>query len=105
VFKDETSEGHPIFLARNPALYGCMAQGDTLEEAINNLEEARIDYIYSLLEDNQEIPDPAIDAVMTVDTASPVQITMQGTVQFDPATKADSESVHRKPFYEVMLRT
>lgn len=38
-------------MAYNPDLDGCMAQGFTQEEAIKNLEEARIDYIYDALED------------------------------------------------------
>ena len=49
--KDKTNGDKTIYLAKNPALQGCMAQGDTLQDAIDNLLDARIDYIYHLIED------------------------------------------------------
>lgn len=58
VLEDQTSSGETIYLAKNPQLYGCMAQGASQEEAIESLEEARIDYIQSLLEDGLEVPNP-----------------------------------------------
>lgn len=105
VYEDKTSNGQTIFLAKNPELYGCMAQGVSLEDAIKNLEEARVDYICSLLEDNLEVPEPAPEAVITVDTASPVQFDVQATVQFKDVMKSITEPVHRKPMYEASLRT
>jgi predicted RNase H-like HicB family nuclease len=36
-----------------------MAQGATLEEAIGNLKDARIDYIYDSLKEGIAVPDPA----------------------------------------------
>ena len=101
VFNDESENGQPIFLAKNPELYGCMAQGATLEDAIKNLEEARIDYIYSLLEDGVDVPDPAPEAVMTVDTASPVEFTLKATVHY--VANSITETVQRKPLYEASL--
>lgn len=59
VTQDEATDGTPILLVENDELKGCMAQGRTIEEALANLEEARIDYIYSLLEDGLDIPLPA----------------------------------------------
>ncbi len=100
VFKDESDNGQPMFLAKNPELYGCMAQGETLEKAIKNLEEARTDYIYSLLEDGADIPDPAPEAVMTVDTASP-EFTLIATVQY--GANSITEPARRKPLYEASL--
>jgi predicted RNase H-like HicB family nuclease len=57
--RDETTDGMPIYLAINPELPGCMAQGATTSEAISNLEEARIEFIQSLLADGLEVPFPA----------------------------------------------
>jgi predicted RNase H-like HicB family nuclease len=57
-FEEKDSNGQPIFLARIQEFYGCMAQGNSKEEALENLREASIDYIYSLLIDNLEIPQP-----------------------------------------------
>jgi predicted RNase H-like HicB family nuclease len=56
--KDELSDGTPIFVAYNPELVGCKSQGKTRELALTNLGEARIDYIYSLLEDGLSVPQP-----------------------------------------------
>ena len=58
VNKEITSDGKSLYLAKNPELYGCMAQGASSNEAIENLFDARVDYIYSLLVDNIEVPLP-----------------------------------------------
>ena len=46
------------YLARKPDLPGCMSQGDTPEEAVDNLRDARELYIRSLLEDGLDVPLP-----------------------------------------------
>src|SRR5438552_5700886 len=51
--------GRPCFVAINPELYGCMAQGNTPREAVDNLKEARRDYIATLLQLGREVPRPA----------------------------------------------
>lgn len=55
---DVLSNGKTVFIARNLELEGCKAQGYTRDEAKTNLDLARIDYIYSLLEDNITPPEP-----------------------------------------------
>lgn len=55
---DELLDGSPIVMASNPALPGCMAQGATEEEARRELSEARQEYVYSLLEDGEQVPEP-----------------------------------------------
>ncbi|MBL1135889.1 MAG: type II toxin-antitoxin system HicB family antitoxin [Chloroflexi bacterium] len=57
-----------MFLARNPELEGCMAQGETPEAAQSNLLEARIDYIYFLLEDGLPVPDPTREVTSSLST-------------------------------------
>ena len=46
-----------------------MAQGMTVSEALQNLEEARVDYMYSLLKDGVEIPEPTSEIRTTLDTS------------------------------------
>jgi predicted RNase H-like HicB family nuclease len=58
VAQEKLSNGNIVYIAKNPALFGCMAQGATIEEAIENLNEARIDYIYDSLENDIAIPTP-----------------------------------------------
>ena len=55
---DITTAGEPIILAFHIELDGCLSQGNTPEQAIENLRLARLDYIYGLLEDNLPVPDP-----------------------------------------------
>lgn len=48
------------FVAYHPELEGCMAQGDTWEEAINNLKSAKSEYIALCLELGWEVPVPQL---------------------------------------------
>lgn len=65
VMKDRTTTGEDVFLAKNPQLYGCMAQGATVEEALANLADARLDYIEDLLEDGDPVPDVNSPSIYT----------------------------------------
>lgn len=59
---DELLDGSSVVVAINPELPGCLAQGMTVEEALEELKEARQVYIYSLLEDGLPVPEPEITA-------------------------------------------
>lgn len=59
VSSDPESDPEIMFLATNPDLDGCMAQGSSEEEALNNLADARIDYIYFLLKRGKQVPEPS----------------------------------------------
>lgn len=59
VYIEKNDQGQTLYLAENPELYGCMAEGNSLEEAIENLRDARIDYIQTMLEDRIDVPEPA----------------------------------------------
>jgi predicted RNase H-like HicB family nuclease len=65
VTKDETTDGEPIYVLYNPELPGCLAQGWTIEEAQENLLDAREGYILSLLQDNLPVPLPQRYATQT----------------------------------------
>jgi predicted RNase H-like HicB family nuclease len=58
LYKPQVNDETPDYIAYNPDLYGCMAQGDTMAEAMANLETARIDYMAHLLDQNLPIPHP-----------------------------------------------
>lgn len=51
--------GERIYFVETPELDGCMAQGATESEAIDNLYEARAEFIYSMLVDRLSVPQPA----------------------------------------------
>jgi predicted RNase H-like HicB family nuclease len=94
VLQDETTDGQLIFMARNPELPGCKAQGATIEEALSNLSEARSDYIYSLLEDGLSVPDPA---PIATSTSSCVVETL--TVEFADVSEKDVQPEGQELLY------
>ncbi len=56
---DTLSDGRPVYVASNPELPGCMGQGATTDEAVNDLKAARVEYIATLLTNGLPIPKPA----------------------------------------------
>ncbi len=53
-------EGGDVFwLAEIPELPGCMSDGATPDEALENIEDAKRLWIETLLEDEFDIPEPA----------------------------------------------
>lgn len=58
VIPNQTTEGSMCYVALHPELPGCMSHGDTPEEAIANLMEAKELYIKTLLEKGQNISLP-----------------------------------------------
>lgn len=60
IFEDITAKDETRFIAINPDFDGCMAQGESINEALESLIEARIDLIEFLIERNLPIPEPSI---------------------------------------------
>ena len=58
IYREEIDKEEPYYVAVNPDLPGCRADGNTPEEAKRELVKARVDYIYFLLEDNLPVPEP-----------------------------------------------
>lgn len=52
-----------IFVAECPSLPGCVSQGKTRTEAVNNIKDAMKGYIESLKKHNEPIP-PSIEEEM-----------------------------------------
>ena len=93
---DETTAGEPILVVSHPELPGCLAQGTTLDEALDELEEATREYILSLLEDNLPVPGPLDFRVGTAVTTSGTQGTnwriVESVTGFQPVSShGDSE--------------
>ena len=65
VMRDETTTGESVYLLSHPELPGCMAQGLEIEEAQENLADARKEYILSLLEDGLPVPLPRLQLTTT----------------------------------------
>lgn len=60
VFRDETTDGEAIYVAVVPEMPGCIAHGDSVEEALEWLESAKLDHIWFLLDKNMDVPEPKL---------------------------------------------
>lgn len=58
IIRDRTTDDDHIYVAFTLELDGCMAQGETVDEARENLRLIRIDYILHLLENHLDVPPP-----------------------------------------------
>jgi hypothetical protein len=70
---DLSTDGSPIYIAWHPAfsihtghraIRCCLAQGSIVREALENLDDARYEFISSLLEDHQPVPELASGIVV-----------------------------------------
>ena len=50
-----------------PALQGCYSQGDTYEQAVDNIKDAIRLHIEDRLADGEELPEPAVVSLSTVE--------------------------------------
>ena len=82
ISKDKTVDGKDVFLATHPELIGCMAQGETVQEAVGNLKEVTCEYILSLLEDQVPIPVPSSKLTITSYAHSTIESTIMGNKPF-----------------------
>ena len=54
----EHEENDSYWVAEHPDFPGCMTHGNTKEEAISNLDDAKISWIYTALSRGMSIPEP-----------------------------------------------
>jgi predicted RNase H-like HicB family nuclease len=54
------------WVAEVPSLSGCVSQGKTREEAVNNIKEAINAYINALKEDGLSVPEERFEALLAV---------------------------------------
>ena len=57
IFEKEDDGGYHVYC---PALKGCHSQGDSYDEALENIRDAAKLYIESLIENNEYIPEEDI---------------------------------------------
>lgn len=105
VFVDKLSNGQTIYMAKNPELKGCMAQGATIEEAIKNLGDAREDYIYDSLENRVAVPEPALLVAQTSFTIDPEQTNIIETYSFENTRDVIKQSTHSTQPFEAWIGT
>lgn len=85
------TDGSPSVTAIHPDIPGCRGQGDTEEEAIADLAEARRALCEVLIEEGIDIPMPSID----IGSGNTITVTVVESGQFERGTF--SESVTPEP--------
>ena len=55
-----------MFVAEAPALPGCVSQGNTRNEALDNIQDAIKGYLESLKKHNEPIPPPIDEEIVEV---------------------------------------
>lgn len=55
-----------IYVAECPSLPGCVSQGSTRSEALENIKEAMAGYLESLRQHNEPIPPPIWEEVVEI---------------------------------------
>lgn len=55
-----------VFVAECPSLPGCISQGNTRSEALQNIEDAIRGYLESLRKHNDPIPPPITEEIIEV---------------------------------------
>ena len=66
ISEDILSTGEKVYLAEHPELEGCMTQGNSVDEAVNDLKQITVDFIYYMLEDGLNIPEPVAVGFETI---------------------------------------
>lgn len=78
-----------IYIASFPELKGCLSSGNTIDEAIQNLYEAKKAWVEAALEDNYEIPDPDV----LENYSGQLRVRMPKSLHYRLAQKAKQEGV------------
>ena len=73
VVPERDEQDHLVYVATHPELPGCMSHGNSPQEAIDSLKEAREFYISVLLEKGLDVPLPGSDALHVVWESSVVE--------------------------------
>jgi len=72
-----------------PALPGCLSQGDTVDEALNNIREAIGLHTWGMRRDGEDLPEDVTPIVTTVDAAPlegrPITPSEQAAIDNAPA--------------------
>ncbi len=68
IVPEEATDGSLVYRAEIPELPGCMSHGESPEEALQNLEEARDLYIETLMAQRRPVP-PGVTVSSTSGTA------------------------------------
>lgn len=105
VFRDKATDNEYIYVAVNPELEGCIAQGESMREAQENLKLFRVDYIQHLLENNLPVPDPAWMATRTEDKGQKIVLpSVESEPSFENVLTQVVQPKYRKELFDFQLK-
>jgi antitoxin HicB len=64
VIMEQDEDG--VFVVECPALPGCVSQGNTYDEALDNIKDAIKGYVESLEKHGEPVPPPITEAIVEV---------------------------------------
>lgn len=64
IFLEQDEDG--IYVAECPSLPGCVSQGQTRKEALDNIQDAMKGYLESLKKHNDPIPPPIEEEIVEI---------------------------------------
>jgi antitoxin HicB len=92
--EDESEDGEKGWFAEVEELRGCMSQGRTPEEAVENLRDAMLGWISIALEDGKAIPEPRAET----DYSGRLLLRMPKSLHATAAERARHEDVSLNHF-------
>jgi predicted RNase H-like HicB family nuclease len=103
ISEDTLSDGTKVYLTEHPELEGCMTQGDSVDQALNDLKQVTVDFIYYLLEDGLEVPNPISSQTITGGSGSKAKLVDLGPiVTFTPKDEELSRAEVEEIFDEIV---
>ncbi|NPV53549.1 MAG: type II toxin-antitoxin system HicB family antitoxin [Firmicutes bacterium] len=86
------------WFAEIPLLPGCMSDGETIEEAIKNLNDAKKSWIETCLTLGREVPEPTVDAF-----SGQLRVRMPKSLHRALSEKAKEENISLNQFIVYQL--
>ena len=87
VMPAECTDGTTCYRAEHPQLPGCMSHGESREEAIGNLVEAKRLYIETLIEKGLEVPLPLQPTITTSSSSKSIMTSIDPRIKESEAIK------------------
>ena len=88
-------EGHNFFVAESLYLTGCIGQGDSLDEAISELEDNEIEWLEDADEYKLEIPEIHYTAPQTYSKSFPLRLPNSLRAEAEEAAEIDGVSLNQ----------
>lgn len=101
IFKDEDEIG---YAAMHPELKGCITCAESIEKAVENLEDAKREWIMAAIADGIDIPEPDCDENDLESLTGSFDIQIDPDVYLKAILKADEKGISLNEYVEEAIR-